>query len=127
AAAMLRGINLLFQLDLPHQLLAEMSMKLGSDVAFFLDERQGDLPRPAMVHGFGEKIERVGRVGAAVLLIFPHFGCPTADVYRALDASPSGVGADEGRVRGMIEQSVRAGRIDAKALSNDLAPAAFTV
>ena len=65
---MMMGLARLFELGLSHDVLTSLAQQLGSDVAFFLDERligrnEPDLsPRPALVTGFGERIERVGGV-----------------------------------------------------------------
>jgi len=58
AAAVLRGLNKLWELDLPLQKLAHLASRLGSDVAFFLYggtaliERRGEIvtPLPPLPH-----------------------------------------------------------------------------
>lgn len=126
AAAMLRAVGALFELAIAPGRLAELSAKLGSDVAFFLDGPARQPPSPAIVSGLGDRIERVARAPAAVLLLLPPFGCPTGAVYRAFDAMPGSVLKDD-RVRQLARDSVAAGRIDTRALFNDLAGAAETV
>lgn len=134
AAAALIGINRLFGLGLSPARLRELSVSLGSDVAFFIDDEVGAEPardgggvvRPALVSGFGQTLRRVGRVAGDVLLIFPPFGCATGAVYRAFDEAPSAGegGLDAPRVEALVAASLAAGRIDAGALFNDLlAPA----
>jgi 4-diphosphocytidyl-2-C-methyl-D-erythritol kinase len=140
AAAALVGVDRLFGLKNPRRELAAMSVELGSDVAFFLDEPRGearpgevddpgveDWPRPALVTGFGETIERVDSPASVdVLLLLPPFGCPTAEVYRAFDAAEHGE-ADGARVRGLIESARPGSRWSARTLFNDLAGPACVV
>ncbi len=129
-AAALRGINALWSLGLSEGGLIALSTKLGSDVAFFLRTRAGsgagsgavgvgsDEPRPALVTGFGEVLSdapgltaRGNGAGAgaangsmALTIFMPTFGCPTAEVYRALDANPP-AGLREAAVRALIERA----------------------
>ncbi|MEL7472242.1 MAG: hypothetical protein AAGK04_02915 [Planctomycetota bacterium] len=83
AAAALMLANDAFELGLPGDALREVALRLGSDVPFFVDDERP--PRPAIVSGFGETIERTPRAPRAVTLIVPSFGCPTPEVYRAYD------------------------------------------
>lgn len=87
AAATLLGLNELFGLGLGRDELAAIAMTLGSDIAYFVDPGFTP-PRPAIVTGFGEGIERlsVRREGTELTLIFPPFGCATGAVYKAFDA-----------------------------------------
>jgi 4-diphosphocytidyl-2-C-methyl-D-erythritol kinase len=143
AAAMMLALDELFSLRLGEADLHEEAMNLGSDVAFFIDRpaeredrgqassRASDLagvpPRPALVTGFGETIERVPRIPARTLLAIPAFGSPTAGVYKAYDellagsmSTPRGVSTGsrparepaEGLVRLLIRRSVERGWID---------------
>lgn len=136
AAAMLRGLNHLFTLNIPARELAAMSAPLGSDVAFFLDDvgPAGMIdapPRPAIVENFGDAITRVPSIAGEVrsmLLVFPPFGCATPAVYKAFDALPLAradhtPGFDERA--GMVHALARECR--AESLFNDLAPAAALV
>lgn len=119
AAAVLVATNSAFELGVPVDRLRELGMTLGSDVAFFIDD--ADPPRPALVEGFGDRLTRVERSGAELLVLMPNFGCPTREVYGAFD------GLGPGELRG---QRVRAalGRVpDPASLFNDLAPAACAV
>jgi 4-diphosphocytidyl-2-C-methyl-D-erythritol kinase len=126
AAAVLVGVNILFELKLPASLLRTLAEQLGSDVAFFVDERrlvigrQGEPPRAAMVSGFGERLARVPTIPQTALLFFPPFGCPTGAVYKAFDAHPAG-SADAGRVYELIKASTQRQTIDSSSLFNDLA------
>ncbi len=99
AAAMLRGLNALFDLGLARGEMLELADRLGSDVAFFLDDEGsamagkataanlGQAPRPALVEGFGGRIIRRERFRCGVLLIVPPVACPTPRVYAAFDRS----------------------------------------
>lgn len=87
AAATLLAIDRLYQLSLPASTLALLAAALGSDVPFFLDEHNTP-PRPALVTGFGERIERLPRRACGVVLVLPPFGVSTAAVYKAFDKRP---------------------------------------
>ncbi|CAN5776742.1 4-(cytidine 5'-diphospho)-2-C-methyl-D-erythritol kinase [soil metagenome] len=139
AAAMLRGVNALFDLGLRTVDLVRLGATLGSDIAFFLDDNAAadDLetpPRPAIVSGFGESIIRVERFREDVLLLLPEFGCATGDVYQAFDAliAERAQGAephvfDETGVWELIEMARADRAIPAAKLFNDLAAAACVV
>ncbi len=90
AAAVLQAVNALYQLGLLTGTLRTLSQSLGSDVAFFIDQVPADTaPRPAIVSGFGDRVERLpARRADALLLILPAFGCATPGVYSAYDAAP---------------------------------------
>lgn len=94
AAAVLQSVNALYRLGLLTGTLRTLSQSLGSDVAFFIDEAGGHPapdtpPRPAIVSGFGDRVERLpARRADSLLLIVPAFGCPTPAVYSAYDAAP---------------------------------------
>jgi len=122
-AAMLLGVRRLFSLNIPTSRLVALSARLGSDMAFFVDDDQP--ARPALVTGLGDRLERVTHVDANVLLIVPPVGCPTGPVYRAYDRSPREL--RENDVRELIAQSTRDGRIDSHGLFNDLASPACEV
>lgn len=119
AAAALMGLNELFGLSLGTARLSALGAALGSDVAFFIDERAP--AGPALVSGLGESMRRTAPVESGVLLILPPFGTPTGPVYRAFDARPTR-GVDEARV----EAAARSGPTSG-ALFNDLLDAAQAV
>ncbi len=80
AAAMLRGLNELFALNLPVSDLEHIASTLGSDIPFLV--RGGS----ALVGGFGEQIESLGQPPALnAVLFFPGVPCPTGAVYGAFD------------------------------------------
>lgn len=124
AAAALVGLDRAWGLGLGLGTLRELGATLGSDVPFFLDDDHP--PRPAVVRGFGESIERTPRVAGRLLLLLPGFGCPTAAVYRAFDrllAQRAGHAFAEARVADLAQHRP----LDAAGLFNDLADPAGTV
>jgi 4-diphosphocytidyl-2C-methyl-D-erythritol kinase len=104
-AAMLVGLNQLFHLELGTPTLIQLAQQLGSDVGFLVSALAGE--SSALVTGIGERLEPLplGEV-VYLTLIFPDFGCPTGEVYRAFDQL-RGVSEghrfvpDESRVRGI--------------------------
>ena len=126
AAAVLRAGDALLGLNQGPEKLRDLAMRLGSDIAFFIDDADPTLdapPRPAIVSGFGETIERLAAPGERVdvTLAFPPFGCATGEVYAAFDAiDPEPL--REALVRSLAAQSPRIAE-----LFNDLAPAADAV
>jgi 4-diphosphocytidyl-2-C-methyl-D-erythritol kinase len=126
AAATLLALNELFALNVSIDTLRTISAALGSDVAFFLDAdpsapRGIEAPRPAIVTGFGDSLERKGRATGDAVLIFPPFGCATPAVYKAYDAAPRPLREDDVRAlaRGRLREDAP--------LFNDLALAACRV
>jgi 4-diphosphocytidyl-2-C-methyl-D-erythritol kinase len=82
AAAVLRSLGRHFANKLSAPELAQIAVRLGADVPFFLD------PRPAWVTGIGEIIEPLPAFPAlAVLLVTPEPSLATAEVFRAYAAS----------------------------------------
>jgi 4-diphosphocytidyl-2-C-methyl-D-erythritol kinase len=118
AAAMLRGLRSLFELEVTEPRLAAIALTLGSDVPYFL----ADPPRPALVEGLGESITPIVGVDGWFVLILPPMGCPTGPVYKAFDAGSPGMLRDEA-----VRSLARSGRIDGSLLFNDLAAAAERV
>lgn len=131
AAAVLRGLVRLFDIDLEPGALRDLAHSLGSDIPYFLDDNDDPLapPRPALVTHLGERIERLPppppppAPGRQVLLICPPFGCSTADVYRAFDRA----GENRPFRAEDVERLARAGRLEPAALFNDLAEPAEAV
>ncbi|MFI4897331.1 MAG: 4-(cytidine 5'-diphospho)-2-C-methyl-D-erythritol kinase [Phycisphaerales bacterium JB059] len=120
AASLLLALNDLFGLGRTIDELREVARPLGSDIAFFLDEVGRRVPRPAIVSGLGDRIERTGALRGEVTLVSPPFGCATGRVYRAYDREPGAL--REEAVRAMAEAPPEASR-----LFNDLAVAAERV
>lgn len=145
AASTLVGLNRLFALRLAPGELARLSTALGSDIAFFIDEdatrtaavdpassddpAPASAPRPALVTGFGERIERTrAPLITDLLLLLPPFGSPTGPVYAAFDALPPRT-LNEQRVRALVDGClpIGSGRLDPALLFNDLAAPACAV
>jgi len=125
AATTLRLLNQLYELDLSPEDLRETAAALGSDIAFFIDDRD-DLaapPRAALVTGLGDRIERLPLSETHLALIVPDFPCPTGAVYRAFDELDEPHPFDPAAVEAMA----RAGAPDGEQLFNDLAEAAERV
>jgi 4-diphosphocytidyl-2-C-methyl-D-erythritol kinase len=126
AAGVLVGLDDFFRLNLPEQTLVDLGAKLGADVAFLVDAMRG---RPsAVATGRGEKLAPApARDLIPIVLIFPPFGCPTRDVYRAFDEAvaklPAPPGVDMPRVQAMLTQSP----LPQSAPFNDLAEPACIV
>lgn len=87
AAAVLLGVNELFEFGLPIEALRECADSVGSDLHFFLDDATGpaDPPRPALVTGFGDQIERIARSAGEIVLILSELACETPAIYAAYD------------------------------------------
>ncbi len=80
AAATLKGINALAQLNLDLDTLMALAFKLGADVPFCL------LEGAALAEGLGEKLMPInGLIGFFLVLVKPNFGVSTQEVYQALD------------------------------------------
>ncbi len=127
AAAALRLTARAHAISLTEQELAEIAANIGSDVAYFLDPDSGadSPPRPAIVEGFGDRITRLERCEAELLLILPPFGCATGAVYRDYDEH---MRRDRrGFDRKGIEEASAAGAPEADLCMNDLTHAAIRV
>ncbi|MFC4777178.1 4-(cytidine 5'-diphospho)-2-C-methyl-D-erythritol kinase [Paenibacillus sp. GCM10023252] len=82
AAATLRGLNRLWQLNIPEQELCELGAELGSDVPFCVTGGT------ALATGRGEKLERIDNPPQCwVVLAKPPINVSTADVYGRLRAN----------------------------------------
>jgi len=77
AAAVLRGIDHLWQLDLPEAFLIEDALSLGADVPYCLQERT------ALAEGIGEKLTVLPQLpGLWVVLANPGFPVITGEIFR---------------------------------------------
>lgn len=84
AAATLRALNTLWELNMPPQALADLALFLGADVPFCL---AGGLAR---VRGIGEEITQLPSAPEIPLVILqPEGGLSTPAVFRAYDAQPA--------------------------------------
>lgn len=80
AAAVLRGINTLCDLNIPINELALLGKKIGADVPFCV------LNKPAYVSGIGEKIEPFDPIfDYEILLVKPQKGVSTKRAFELLD------------------------------------------
>lgn len=82
AAAVLAGLNEVWNLALPPGRLAELGAQLGSDVPLFLG------PACSRMTGRGERLAPAIVRPFVALLHVPEAACPTGAVYRAFDALP---------------------------------------
>lgn len=83
AAATLKAINNMWDLDIATNELMELGAQLGADVPIFLSET------PAFASGIGTQLELAEiQPNAWILTIFPGIECPTAQVYQ--HCQPSG-------------------------------------
>jgi 4-diphosphocytidyl-2-C-methyl-D-erythritol kinase len=101
AAAMLRGLNQLFDLDLSLDELARIGATLGSDVPFLVHGGS------AIVEGLGERVELHTPRDTPMLhavIAFPDALCPTPRVYGLFDEIGSDIGDG---VRGLRPDAVR--------------------
>jgi 4-diphosphocytidyl-2-C-methyl-D-erythritol kinase len=113
AAATLIGLNRLWRLGWPATRLAELGMRLGMDVPFFLGRS------PALGTGRGERLLpiRVGG-GYALVLVNPRLPLSTRTVYEAVEA---GWHAEPVGTRRMMEAlRRRSAALVAEALTNHL-------
>ncbi len=80
AAGVLVGLNEYFCFGLSKARLAELALKLGSDVPFFI------FGQPAIGRGRGELLERAdGLPGGSILLIFPTLRISTSEAFKKLN------------------------------------------
>jgi len=80
AATVLKGLNAFYGLPLTPDELAVLGATIGADVPFFL------FGRPAVATGIGDRLTTFeGLDRCKVLVIYPGFGIPTADVYKKLN------------------------------------------
>ncbi|MEJ7422161.1 4-(cytidine 5'-diphospho)-2-C-methyl-D-erythritol kinase [Staphylococcus haemolyticus] len=80
AAATLRGINRLFNLDKSLHELSDLGIQIGTDIPFCIYNRT------AVCKGRGEKIRFLKKPPSAwVVLAKPNLGISSADVFKALD------------------------------------------
>ena len=87
AAAVLSGLNELWELRLGQERLAAMGESLGSDVPMLLG------PPAARMTGRGEQLAPIHVHEFAMILILPGVSCDTRDVYRNFDSVPKPMGS----------------------------------
>ncbi len=116
AAAVLHGLNILWECGLNMQQLMEIGVKLGADVPFCImaqaakDERLGfggeSVSTCALAQGIGEKLSSLPPLSAFVVLLKPGIAVSTADIYRNLDVNAIEKRPDtDGLIRGLKKES----------------------
>ena len=126
AAGVLMGLNDLFDLGYDEHQLQSIALNLGSDIPFFIDLESfntGSPPRPAVVSGFGDHIQRTPRRSDPITVFISNFGCPTGEVYKALGAKGSSRILDPNRVL----NAATSNKIDPAEMINDLTEPAMTI
>jgi len=112
AAAMLLGLNDLFELGLSTDELATIGAAIGSDVPFLV------YGGSAIVSGLGERIDRHNHVPTLdAVIAFPAASCATGAVYRGYDEAASDI--DRARVESLVPGIAQ--RVPVEGLFNDLA------
>ncbi|MEM0914343.1 MAG: 4-(cytidine 5'-diphospho)-2-C-methyl-D-erythritol kinase [Planctomycetota bacterium] len=123
AAAVLVGLNDLWDLELSTEALAEVAATLGSDVPFLVHAMRG---KPSMVAtGLGEVLQPAKLVAPVdLVLVLPDCKCPTGPVYRAFDDRLGGVARepDAAAVEALVASQPRR---SVEGLMNDLAQPAM--
>lgn len=80
AAAVLKGLNELLDLNISTEVLADIGVKLGADVPFFLYDG------PAICEGIGDKITLLDKLpNMWILLVNPNIPVSTKYVYETFD------------------------------------------
>ncbi len=77
AATALIALNRLWNLGLPRQRLAELGLKLGADVPFFL------FGGNALAEGIGERLEALSLSPAWYVVLVPPVSVPTREIFAA--------------------------------------------
>ncbi|KKL53815.1 hypothetical protein LCGC14_2271640 [marine sediment metagenome] len=129
AAAALKGLSVLWNLELGESELADLAGRLGSDVPLFLG------PPASRVRGRGLRVDAIDLTPFVALVYLPDLHCATSEVYAAWDAIHAGRSARRGPGDGSSKWSamVSAGQIRGPASSwrgelvNDLSEAAVQV
>jgi len=114
AAAVLRGLNVLWELALPAEALSELAGRLGSDVPLFLG------PPASRITGRGERIQPVPVHPFLAVIYLPAVACSTGVVYAAYDREQ--ITVDQQLDAALLQQPPSVWRDQ---LRNQLAPAAF--
>lgn len=80
AAFMLKALNAFFDLRLSGQKMVTYAARLGSDCAFFIDDR------PAFASGKGELLEPIELTlaGYRIIIVKPSFGVSTPEAYAGI-------------------------------------------
>ncbi|MBQ9992381.1 MAG: 4-(cytidine 5'-diphospho)-2-C-methyl-D-erythritol kinase [Firmicutes bacterium] len=115
AAAVFRGINEMFGLDIPMRELLELGATLGSDIPFAIQNK------PALCTGIGTELHTLGNVPSYdILLLNPNISLSTKLVYQSYQPLPQ----QHNETR--IVEALRNNDLESigRCLHNALAPAA---
>ena len=118
AAAVLKTLNGLWNLDFPLNRLLEIGRRIGSDIPFFLHGRAG------IVRGTGERFDPLpGRLPLPenLAVVVPPVPCPTPAVYQTWDRLTPAPSAEDPRLADFLD-----GR-GPLPLRNDLEAAAYVL
>ena len=115
AAAVLKGLNSFWNLNLPETELAQLGAQLGSDVPFCL--RGGT----ALARNRGETIEPLADLhNFGVLLAKPDFGLSTALVYRLYDKAKINKHSSNSTLPATVNKEILYGQNNLKELADYL-------
>ena len=119
AAAVMLAINWMLKLNAKPDDLAEIALKLGSDVPFFL------APRPAYLTGIGEDIHPIRiKKSYFCVIVKPNTGLSTKEVYQKCDTFPRQNIDIQNVVKGLEEGDEE---LIINSMGNDLMPAAVSM
>ncbi len=115
AAAVLHGLNVLWECKLSLSQLMEIGVKLGADVPFCimgqaaknsaLGRKNEDVSTCALALGIGEQLTPLPPLSAYVVLSKPPIPVSTAEIYRSLDLNGIERRPDTGRlIQGLQQQ-----------------------
>jgi 4-diphosphocytidyl-2-C-methyl-D-erythritol kinase len=91
AAFMLRYLNRYFRLEIDEEELTRMALQLGSDCAFFINNR------PSFISGRGEVVRESSLTleGRHILIVYPGINISTAEAYRMVKPVNKAPGLEE--------------------------------
>lgn len=80
AAATIRALNQLWNLNMTKEEMYELGFQIGSDVPYCLESGC------SYISGKGEQVERLSeKLSSWVVLVKPHFGVSTRDIFKEID------------------------------------------
>lgn len=81
AAAAMRGLNELYELDVPEEKLMELGVRIGADVPYCI------MGGTALAEGIGERLTRLPAAPKCFLVVAkPDYNVSTKEIYAKLDA-----------------------------------------
>lgn len=102
SSATLRGLNRLFNLNIPLIELEKLAQSLGSDNVFCLHNKA------AVCTGRGEKMEFIdSNFSFDVLLVKPNFGLSTKDVFSHLNLEQNKIDLTENVIESLIKNDIK--------------------